>query len=614
MAMNRKSAVLLLAAVINIFLIGAAVVAAASDGESTEGYYEWIFSKENFLTDEENQSFFRDTAGKNSAVMNGRTKPVFLNGRTRLYGNTFFDLTVPVTLEDDKCWRVEWKGQMESGTVYNCETILGNNNAEQYIMYGSDSIFFGVNSDNRAELPCARDTVAYKNTSYVLECDGNRHIRLTYQTDGAERVIGKWTDYPQEVGDLSFNALFGSYQNILYKGYIEYLRVWEDFPEDFEEDPLTVFEADTKITDTDGNEVYGSESDIGKTGFRLEGRIISSARKNPSTLSVFMAAYNEDGSLNKVSMKDIYVPAQSVVELAGENEIGLEGAAMEKGMTLKCFIFNEKMMPAAPATEIVFDGKFRGSVRMLSIGNSYSLDASTMVHDIAAADGVDINITNLHIGGCTLEMHWANVLSNASYARQLNGNSFGESTIKTELENGEWDYVSLQQGSHESNDFSKYWTDERPYLTNLSDYVRELAPGAELLIHQTWAYENKYAVSRLGYTGEAPEARNKMFEDVKEAYRLAAEKIGANILPSGEAVQYVQNVMGFSESQIYRDQYSHLTEDKGRYLVAAVWYEKLTGNSILTNTFRPAGISDRDLEKLKTAAHYAANLPEYEWK
>ena len=144
--------------------------------------------------------------------------------------------------------------------------------------------------------------------------------------------------------------------------------------------------------------------------------------------------------------------------------------------------------------------------------------------------------------------------------------------------------------------------------------MRELAPGAELLIHQTWAYENKYAVSRLGYTGEAPEARNKMFEDVKEAYRLAAEKIGANILPSGEAVQYVQNVMGFSESQIYRDQYSHLTEDKGRYLVAAVWYEKLTGNSILTNTFRPAGISDRDLEKLKTAAHYAANLPEYEWK
>ncbi len=112
----------------------------------------------------------------------------------------------------------------------------------------------------------------------MLECDGNRHVRLTYQTDGAERVAGKWTDYPENVSGMSFNALFGSYQGILYKGSIEYVRVWENFSGDFEEDPLTVFEADAKITDADGNEVYGSEGDIGKTDFRLEGRIISSAR------------------------------------------------------------------------------------------------------------------------------------------------------------------------------------------------------------------------------------------------------------------------------------------------------------------------------------------------
>ncbi len=610
--MSKKLA-LFWAVIINMIVL---IVGTANGAEYSDGYYEWIFNKEHFLIDESGQKYFSETTGRNNAFLDGKVSPTFSNNQARLYNRSFFNLDKPVILDDNKNWRVEWKGKMESGTTYNCETIFGNKDDEQYIMYGSNNIFFGINSSMRAELPCNRDTVAYKDTSYVLECDGNRHLRLSYQVMGTEQFItGQWTDYPAEVNDLSFNALFGSYQNILYKGYIEYLRVWEEFPDDFNENPMTIFDADLKVIDGSGNEIFGTKSDFEKSTFYLTGKIMSTARKNTSTLRCILAAFDEKGILKNAGLKEIVIPAKSTVELSKENGVSLEGVDSGEGMNLKIFVLNEQLKPAMTAKEILFDGKFVGSIKMLSIGNSYSIDASTMVHDIAAADGVDINILNLHIGGCTLQTHWENAQSGAKvYASQLNGVSAGTVSMQEALAKENWDYISFQQGSHESNDFSTYWTEEKPYLTNLSEYVKNMVPHAEQIIHQTWAYQNQRAIDRLGYTGAAPDARNAMFADVKAAYKTAAEKIKADILPCGEAVQYAQNVLGFTEEQIYRDGYSHLTEDKGRYLAAAVWYISLTGNSIMNNTFRPQSVSDNELMKLKQAAEYAVNLQEYKRK
>ncbi|MGN1128615.1 MAG: DUF4886 domain-containing protein, partial [Candidatus Flemingiibacterium sp.] len=44
-------------------------------------------------------------------------------------------------------------------------------------------------------------------------------------------------------------------------------------------------------------------------------------------------------------------------------------------------------------------------LKVLSIGNSFSQDAQRWLHDIAAADGVELLAKNLYIGGCSLERH-----------------------------------------------------------------------------------------------------------------------------------------------------------------------------------------------------------------
>lgn len=722
----RKAAALLLVSMQLFFNAAVSPVSAVT----TEGYYEWTFNEGTYTN---GGKTLLDESGTNSATLkDGKATPTFTDGLIKLSNNSFYLLQKPITLAQNKRWRVEWKGKMEAGTSYSCQTILGNEGAEQYVMYGANAIFLGNKNGERLEIPCNRDAVAYKETSYILEGDGNRRARLTYQVSGEQDVVvSDWYDYPAAVKDVKVTALFGSYLNILYKGYLDYVRVWEEYPEQFtysvSDNKATVtgyldepqgdmnipdslggfpvkaigpnaFEGCSKITeitlpegmesvgesafkgcsalkavtipatvtaigdgafaqsgqavlkvyygsfahdyvianslpyelieepnfgiveelqlvDSAGNRIYGSNKDMSKERFYLTGTIQNKAKARDNALLCVLAMYDDSGKLLNAGVKQVAVPAQSTYTMTLENGVHIEGVPAQKGMKMKAYLFTEEIQPVAEQHEIFFDGKFSGSIKMLSIGNSYSIDASTMVHDIAAADGVDINILNLHIGGCTLETHWANAQSGAAaYASQWNGIPAGTTSMQTALKQEEWDYVSLQQGSHESNDFSKFWTEEKPYLTNMSGYVKQLAPQATQLVHETWAYQNQRAIERLGYFGSAPLARNAMFRDVKDAYMQAADKLGVNILPSGEAVQKALNEFGFTEAQMYRDSNSHLTEDKGRYLVAAVWYASLTGNSILTNPYQPEGISSDELQRLKQAAHDAVQMAEYQWK
>ena len=50
-------------------------------------------------------------------------------------------------------------------------------------------------------------------------------------------------------------------------------------------------------------------------------------------------------------------------------------------------------------------------MNILMIGNSFSVDVSTYVHQIAEAAGKEINIYVLYIGGCPIKRHYENILS-----------------------------------------------------------------------------------------------------------------------------------------------------------------------------------------------------------
>ena len=102
------------------------------------------------------------------------------------------------------------------------------------------------------------------------------------------------------------------------------------------------------------------------------------------------------------------------------------------------------------------------SIRILAIGNSFSVDAMQYLYGILEDIGYEeITLGNLYIGGCTLENHSKNFTNNsASYTYYTNTTgSWNEvSSYKPHdaLKSEEWDLITMQQGSPVSGVPSSY--------------------------------------------------------------------------------------------------------------------------------------------------------------
>ncbi|MBP3360582.1 MAG: DUF4886 domain-containing protein [Clostridia bacterium] len=239
-------------------------------------------------------------------------------------------------------------------------------------------------------------------------------------------------------------------------------------------------------------------------------------------------------------------------------------------------------------------------MKILSIGNSFSQDATHYLHRAARSAGVDIKTVNLYIGGCSLYTHYINMLEDKkAYAMEFNGEGTGFFvSVREALVSDCWDIVTMQQVSSESNSFETY----EPYLSELSAYVRKYCPKAKQFMHQTWAYEagSERLKEVMGY--DTPEL---MFNDVKAAYDQAAKRIGADgIIPSGQAMLKLYEYGG---GNIHRDPI-HASLGLGRFALALTWFEYLTGKNCGDVVFDDfdEDIPEEKIALAMRAAHEAA--------
>ena len=216
-------------------------------------------------------------------------------------------------------------------------------------------------------------------------------------------------------------------------------------------------------------------------------------------------------------------------------------------------------------------------MNVLCIGNSFSVDATRYLHGIARADGKDINITDLYIGGCSLDMHYRNMLSDEpAYRLDINGTpTVFTVSLREALMSQPWDYVTIQQVSHLAPRYETY----QPYLDALCEFVRECSPLVKLAIHQTWEYEE--GSSRL--TEELKYKHGEdMFADIEASYKKAAEDVRAElVIPSGAVFRELARA---GVGPIHRDTF-HAAYGIGRYALGLIWYRALTGADVTENSF-----------------------------
>ena len=215
-------------------------------------------------------------------------------------------------------------------------------------------------------------------------------------------------------------------------------------------------------------------------------------------------------------------------------------------------------------------------MNVLAISNSFGVDANRYLHQIARTHGEKINVATLYIGGCPLEKHYRNMLSD-SHAYELYYNGCPTAffvSLEEALLNRHWDVVTLQQASYASTKPDSY----EPYAQELYDYVRTCQPKAKILIHQTWAYEDgSEKLANLGYT-----SAKAMFADIEKAYLQCHENLGTDgIIPSGKLFM---ELLDRGIEKVQRDTF-HASLGLGRYALGLLWYRMLTGNSVEDDTF-----------------------------
>lgn len=228
-------------------------------------------------------------------------------------------------------------------------------------------------------------------------------------------------------------------------------------------------------------------------------------------------------------------------------------------------------------------------VKILAIGNSFSEDATHYLHPMAASVGIDLKVVNLCIGGCPLERHYRNLVTEATdYDYQINGNKTCRRVSITEiLESEKWDYIVTQQASHDSGWICSY----DPFLGKMVEIFREKAPEAVLCLQETWAYEiESVHGSFMRYNRD----QQTMYESLHHCYSTMAEKYGLKVIPSGTVIQQARKWPEFDFGNggisLCRDGF-HMSFDYGRYLVGCVWLRTLFGVDIEKMSYFPESLN-----------------------
>ena len=231
-------------------------------------------------------------------------------------------------------------------------------------------------------------------------------------------------------------------------------------------------------------------------------------------------------------------------------------------------------------------------LRILSIGNSFSVDTMEHLANIALSLGVErIRLGNLYVGGCSIAMHHAHAVGDMPvykyYTNEGNGWSCtSEYKISDAVRREKWDFISIQHGS---KDGSRY-TDPASYerLPALIGYVKALAwEGAKLAFNMTWVGEPYDTHAELISYGRDQLLVYRLITEVTQRVVGAIPDV-VRISPTGTAVQ---NARTSSLETVSRDGY-HLTYDVGRYLAGLTFLGALTGADIRPVTWAPEGVCE----------------------
>ena len=213
-------------------------------------------------------------------------------------------------------------------------------------------------------------------------------------------------------------------------------------------------------------------------------------------------------------------------------------------------------------------------LRVLCIGNSFSLDGSTLLPQLLVDAGVSNRKFQIYAAvyaGASLE-YWDNMRATDAplpYIYNMGGSLFKlenkQWTLRTLLQNQPWDVVVIQQASPKSNLHNSY----QPYLSRLNEYIHQECMNKQVRVawQLTWSYPETATSGPIDEEG---------WREIAMIANQKCHDVGiSTIIPSGTAIQNARTTsLGQDSNALTRDGL-HLTLGVGRYIAAMSWYESI---------------------------------------
>ena len=250
-------------------------------------------------------------------------------------------------------------------------------------------------------------------------------------------------------------------------------------------------------------------------------------------------------------------------------------------------------------------------LKILGIGNSWTLNATTYLGEILNGLGINVEIGVSYAGGATLQSYWNNIKNNIpayEFHRFVNGAwSRPEDKLiyKDIVSADNWDIITHQQQSGNGGIYSSF----QPYLNDIIEYEKKyMSLYPIFFMHATWAYPNGYINEQFEEYYQSN--TETMYNAILSAYNQAMidENI-INVMPSAPMVQQVRT-LGIPDIDT-ADGGSHLSTN-GQFAVACVWAETIlrkyfnqevvAGISIENSQYKPSSLSEENAATIRTLA------------
>lgn len=262
-------------------------------------------------------------------------------------------------------------------------------------------------------------------------------------------------------------------------------------------------------------------------------------------------------------------------------------------------------------------------LNVLMIGSSYSYYYCDELASIAKADGIQMEVGNLYISGGTAKQHYEQFSQNRPiYEFVVHGRSGKTSmkpaTMQQALQGRNWELITLQESYDPGYNtfYPNADVETAQYVEKTIEELQKRFPEVELAWHQVWSKEVGFKGALVPLDADiescgmderrqvrTAEKQQADYEVIRDCALALCKKYKLPRIPSGDAWQLARNHEKIGDN-LCREDKTHENE-AGQYLNGCVWYEVLSKNSCVGNTFRPEGLSEETIAILQQCAHKA---------